>query len=169
MISAHLPKPARTGRPRADDRRVANAILYVCVTGTRWIDLPARYGSKSTAHKRLQDWQADGTWTRILRAAILAAHRQGRLRPDAVSAGSSTVAAKKGATAWDTAGSGASRARGCTPQCTRPDYRWPCLRGLQTVTSRRGQSAPSGTPVMRLDAPHRGCATSTRTGGMAQT
>lgn len=42
MIEPHLPKPARTGRPRADDRTMINAIIFVLTTGCRWIDLPAR-------------------------------------------------------------------------------------------------------------------------------
>ena len=99
MISPHLPKSGGVGRPRSDDRRTVNAILYVCVTGCRWIDLPAIYGPKSTAHRRLQRWQAGGTWARILRAAILAASRQDRLRLDAISVDSSTIPAKKGAPA----------------------------------------------------------------------
>lgn len=35
-IQTHLPKPARTGRPRCDDRTTINAILFVLVTGCRW-------------------------------------------------------------------------------------------------------------------------------------
>jgi len=56
-IQSHLPLPAKTGRPRADDRTTTDAILFVLVTGCRWIDLPARYGSKSSAHRRFQDLQ----------------------------------------------------------------------------------------------------------------
>ena len=96
MISTRLPESGGVGRPRADDRQTLNAILYVCTTGCRWIDLPARHGPESTAHKRLQDGQADGTWSKILKAAILAAHRQGRLQLEAISVDSSTIPAKKG-------------------------------------------------------------------------
>ena len=99
MVSPNLPKSGGVGRPRSDDRRTVNAVLYVCITGCRWTDLPARYGPKSTAHRRLQNWQADGTWAGILRAAILAASRQDRLRLDAISVDSSTIPAKKGAAA----------------------------------------------------------------------
>ncbi|RLE68618.1 MAG: hypothetical protein DRJ34_02665 [Thermoprotei archaeon] len=31
-----LPPPAQTGRPRADDRKVLNGILYVLRTGCAW-------------------------------------------------------------------------------------------------------------------------------------
>ncbi|MCE2614350.1 MAG: transposase [Nitrosopumilus sp. (ex Thoosa mismalolli)] len=99
-IRKHLPRPARTGRPRADNRRTLDAILYVCVTGTRWIDLPERYGSKSTAHRRLQDWQKAGVWKKILAAAVKAAHNNNsKAQLEAISVDSSSVAAKKGATA----------------------------------------------------------------------
>lgn len=62
MIQKHLPPPARTGRPRCDDRTTINGIMFVLVTGCRWEEMPKRYGSKSTAHRRLQNWQQRGIW-----------------------------------------------------------------------------------------------------------
>ena len=52
LIKPLLPPRARTGRPRADDRLVLNGILYVLMTGCRWMDMPIRYGSHKTAWKR---------------------------------------------------------------------------------------------------------------------
>ena len=128
VIRRYLPKPARTGRPRADDRRALDAILYVCVTGTRWIGhLPERYGPKSTAHKRLQDWQKTGMWKKILAAAIKAAHNNSNSKAqlEAISVDSLSVAAKKGATAQDTTGSGTLQAqRSCMLQLILPGFRW---------------------------------------------
>jgi len=40
LIKPLLPPKAKTGRPRADDRRVLNGILYVLTTGCRWMDMP---------------------------------------------------------------------------------------------------------------------------------
>jgi hypothetical protein len=37
--------PSRLGRPRADDRRTVNGILFVLRTGCRWHDLPREYGT----------------------------------------------------------------------------------------------------------------------------
>ena len=51
-----LPPKATTGRPRADDRRTLNGILWVLRTGARWADMPREYGAPSTAHVRLQTW-----------------------------------------------------------------------------------------------------------------
>jgi len=41
--------PRRMGRPRADDRKVLNGILYVLRTGCRWKDMPREYGAYVTA------------------------------------------------------------------------------------------------------------------------
>jgi transposase len=40
FIKPLLPPPARTGRPRADDRRTLEGILYILTTGCRWQELP---------------------------------------------------------------------------------------------------------------------------------
>ena len=51
-IAPQLPKPAKTGRPRNNDRNIINGILFILTTGCRWADMPDKYGSKSTAHLR---------------------------------------------------------------------------------------------------------------------
>ena len=56
-MQKYIPKPARTGRPRSNDRVTINGIMFVLVTGCRWREMPEKYGSKSTAHRRLQNWQ----------------------------------------------------------------------------------------------------------------
>jgi len=62
-----LPPMSRVGRPRADDRRIINGILYVLTTGCRWMDTPLEYGSYKTAWRRIKRWQDEGVWYRILR------------------------------------------------------------------------------------------------------
>ncbi|WP_448601199.1 transposase [Thermoflexus hugenholtzii] len=49
------PPEAQTGRPRVDDRKVLNGILYVLVTGCWWRDRPREYGAYPTAWRRLQE------------------------------------------------------------------------------------------------------------------
>jgi transposase len=56
FLAPLLPPEAQTGRPRMDDRKVLNGILYVRVTGCRWCDMPRRYGSYQTAWQRHLDW-----------------------------------------------------------------------------------------------------------------
>ena len=97
-IKPHLPKPAKTGRPRCDDRTIINGIIYVLISGCRWREMPDRYGSKSTAHLRLQTLQKRGTWKKILTNAIKSAHKQNKLKLQKISVDSSSISAKKGET-----------------------------------------------------------------------
>lgn len=55
-----LPLKAKEGRPRADDRSIINGILYVLITGCRWVDMPSKYGDDSTANRRLGSWEKQG-------------------------------------------------------------------------------------------------------------
>src|SRR5438093_11556608 len=68
-IAPLLPSTAgkRGGRYR-DHRQVINGILWITRTGAPWEDLPARYGPKSTCHDRLQRWEREGVWERVLQA-----------------------------------------------------------------------------------------------------
>lgn len=95
-IQKHLPKPAKTGRPRCDDRTTINGIMFVLVTGCRWEEMPKRYGSKSTAHLRFQDLQQKRVWQNILSDAIKSAHQSGKIQLQKISIDSSTVPSKKG-------------------------------------------------------------------------
>jgi transposase len=54
FIQPFLRPPARTGRPRAEDRRTVEGILYVLITGCRWKDLPREYGAPTTVWRRLK-------------------------------------------------------------------------------------------------------------------
>jgi transposase len=87
----------RTGRPRADDRRTLNAILYVLRTGCAWRDLPEKYGDDSTAHRRLQRWQQEGVWQRIHRTFLGMLERMKRIDWSSGLLDGSFVRAKKGA------------------------------------------------------------------------
>ena len=99
-IEKYLPKPARTGRPRCDDRTTINGILFVAITvGCRWDRTYLyKYGSKSTVHLRLQDWQQKGVWKKILSGIIKPAHKQNKISLENISVDSSSISNKKGAT-----------------------------------------------------------------------
>jgi transposase len=96
FIRPLLPPPARTGRPRADDRRTIDGILYVLITGCRWQDLPREYGAPTTVWRRLKRWGADGIWECIWRAALAALDRHGELDWSIGFLDGSFVPAKKG-------------------------------------------------------------------------
>jgi len=79
FITPLLPPPARTGRPRADDRQTIEGILSILFTGCRWQDLPHEYGAPKTVWRRLKRWGAMGVWGHIWRAALSTLDHQGRL------------------------------------------------------------------------------------------
>jgi transposase len=96
-IEPLLPPRAKEGKPRADDRSIVNGILYVLITGCRWIDIPRRYGDDSTANRRLRRWEREGVWKRIMDSLINEGYGRGiKIGIEELSIDSSTVAARKG-------------------------------------------------------------------------
>ena len=81
LIEPHLPAPPPRkgpgGRPRCDDRRCLNLMIYVLRTGVPWGWLPSFAGwpSGTTAWRRLKTWQEAGVWERVQRL-LLARLRQ---------------------------------------------------------------------------------------------
>ena len=69
--------PKERGKPRANMRRVWNAILYVLIRGCRWKELPKgeHWISKSTAHlwvKKFRKWGVfDTVFLNLLKEADL--------------------------------------------------------------------------------------------------
>jgi transposase len=96
LLQPLLPPPKRRGRPRAEDRRTLNGILYVLRTGIPWNDLPQRYGDDSTGWRRLAAWEADGTWERIWQTFLSTLDQQGKLEWTEAFLDGSFVPAKKG-------------------------------------------------------------------------
>ncbi|PXW22819.1 transposase [Paraburkholderia caballeronis] len=56
----------RRGRPRAEPRVVANAVLWILTTGESWSRLPARYPSGPTCRRRFDEWHASGTLVELV-------------------------------------------------------------------------------------------------------
>jgi transposase len=73
-----------------------NGILWVLRTGAPWADLPDRYPSFQTCHRRFQQWVRAGVMTRIMTAFAneLAASRAIDVREAFIDA--SFAPAKKG-------------------------------------------------------------------------
>lgn len=69
----------KAGRPRSDDRRIVNAILWVLRSGAPWRDLPERYGSWKTANSRFYRWRDAGLWQRILEGLQQVADADGKV------------------------------------------------------------------------------------------
>jgi len=96
LLQPLLPPPKRRGRPRAEDRRTLNGILYVLRTGIPWNDLPERYGDDSTCWRRLAAWEVDGTWERIWQTFLSMLDQRGKLEWAEAFLDGSFVPAKKG-------------------------------------------------------------------------
>jgi putative transposase len=60
-----LPPKKKPGRPRVDDRRVLNGILYVLRTGCQRKQVPREFSSGSTCHKRFSEWVQAGVFAQM--------------------------------------------------------------------------------------------------------
>jgi transposase len=90
----------RRGRPWSDRRTVFNGVLWILRTGAPWQDLPPRYGSHQTAHRRFQNWVRSGVMEKLL--LTLAQHLQeaGGLDLQECFVDGTFVPAKKGGDWW---------------------------------------------------------------------
>ncbi len=95
VIQPLLPPPAKTGRPRAADRKTLEGILYVLRSGQ---ELPRRYGAPTTAWRRLKTWQEDSTWLLLWRVVLGRLDALGRLAWADAALNGVFASAKKGAT-----------------------------------------------------------------------
>jgi transposase len=71
--------PRKAGKPRQDDRRIVNGILWKLATGAPWRDLPERYGPWQTVYTRFRRWTLAGVWERLLAAVQRQADAAGAL------------------------------------------------------------------------------------------
>jgi len=83
LIGPFLPTLARRtdrrGRPWKENRAVLNGILSILRTGAPWADLPDRYPSYQTCHRRFQHWVRAGLLRRLLEILAQALHDEGHL------------------------------------------------------------------------------------------
>jgi transposase len=66
LFTPPLSRPDKRGRPWADTRAVLNGVLFILRTGAPWRDLPDCYPSRSTCHRRFQQWVRQGLFQRLL-------------------------------------------------------------------------------------------------------
>lgn len=99
VLAPLLPKDPphpKGGRPFLPNRKVLSGIWYVVTSGIPWNDLPSRYGSGSTAWRRLKRWQRDGTWQKIWEQLLVILDQRGILDWDHTVLDAADVVAKKG-------------------------------------------------------------------------
>lgn len=64
-ILDELDPPAKTGRPRTDERAALNGIIYQLRSGVQWNQLPEQFGDDSSVHRTMQRWISKGVFERI--------------------------------------------------------------------------------------------------------
>ncbi|MDA4134699.1 MAG: transposase [Thaumarchaeota archaeon] len=74
-----IPSARREGRPRSDDRRTLNAILFVLKAHIPWNYLPREYGDDATANRRFRRWKQEGVWNQIAEALRAVGYRPDEL------------------------------------------------------------------------------------------
>jgi transposase len=126
LIPGH-PKDPRGGRPRADDRRCLEGIVYVLRTGVPWHLFPDRqFGvSKSTCYDRFGEWCRCGVFAGAHRRLLNRLGLRGRVDLSAAVIDSASVRAVFGgrtpgpapSTAAKTAANATSSATPGAPRC----------------------------------------------------
>lgn len=98
VISPLLPQQnfVKGGRPRADDRKTLDGILWILKTGAQWSELPDRFGSYSTCWRRLKAWEEDGTWEKIWKKLLANLSKQDKLMLEVGMVDGTFSPAKKG-------------------------------------------------------------------------
>ena len=67
-VKAALPPERTGGRPRKDDRKMLNGMLWIARSGAQWRELPEAYGPWQSVYARFAKWRDDGTLEAIFRA-----------------------------------------------------------------------------------------------------
>jgi transposase len=88
------------GRPWKARRAVLNGVLWVLRTGAPWADVPDRYPSYQTCHRRFQQWVRSGVMKGVLEALALDLKIRGVLNVEEAFIDGSFAPAKKKAPRW---------------------------------------------------------------------
>src|SRR5579864_6145703 len=97
LIPEPTPRRDGRGRPRRNRRAVLNGILWVLRTGAPWADVPERYPSYQTCHRRFQQWVRSGVMKEVLQALAQDLKERGALDVEEAFIDGSFAPAKKGA------------------------------------------------------------------------
>ena len=100
ILAPFIPVPNRRansrGRPWKENRAVLAGILWILRTGAPWADLPDRYPSYQTCHRRFQQWVRCGVLKDVLEVLAQALHDEGYLDLREAFIDGSFAPAKKG-------------------------------------------------------------------------
>src|SRR6202166_239687 len=117
------------GRPWQDTRAVLNGGLWILRTRPPWHDLPDRYPPYQTCHRRFQQWQRSGLFTRSLQKLAEDLRDRGKLDLSEAFIDASFSSAKKGAlvSALQNAGKAAKSWQLQTAMVFLSPCTWPAL------------------------------------------
>ena len=79
LLPSPPPRKGNKGRKRKPDRDVLNGILWILRTGAQWSELPKRYPSYQTCHRRFQEWVRQRVFQKILRVLARRMELEGTL------------------------------------------------------------------------------------------
>lgn len=98
IIEPLLPRQdfSRGGRPRADDRKVIDGILWILRTGAQWNELPTKYGPAMTCWRRLKAWQKKGVWKTIWKELLRMLEKEEKIEWEVTYLDGTFSPAKKG-------------------------------------------------------------------------
>jgi transposase len=75
-----LPPQKKTGRPRVDNEKLLNGIIYILKTGCRWNDMPTEYGNGKTAHRRFKELEKIDFFEKINKKLLKTFHSKVQLK-----------------------------------------------------------------------------------------
>ncbi len=130
------PKRPHGGRPRADDRKVLEGILWILRSGARWQDLPDEFPSPATCWRRLRQWEEQGIWLRIWRAFLAELNERQQVKWSEAFLDGSFAPAKKGAP--ESARPSGARGRSGWWWSTARVFLWECDFTLQRKRRKQG-------------------------------
>lgn len=90
------PSPIGKGRPRQNDNKILQGILWVLKTGARWKDMPKTYPPYQTCHRRFQEWIQDGILLKAMKQIAIELEDDGILNLAECFIDASFSSAKKG-------------------------------------------------------------------------
>jgi transposase len=132
LIPEPMPRCDGRGRPWKDRRAVLNGILWVLRTGAPWADVPERYPSYQTCHRRFQQWVRSGVMKGILEALAEELTIRGVLDVEEAFIDGSFAPAKKGAQRREKR-SAAKEPRSWQWQIAMV-FQWPCMWRVRRLT-----------------------------------
>lgn len=98
VIKPLLPKQnfSKGGRPRSDDKKTIEGILWVLTTGAQWDEVPIKYSDGKTCWRRFRQWKTQGIWRKIWQRLLVMLDNQHKITWDISYLDGTFAPAKKG-------------------------------------------------------------------------